>query len=191
MTPTVDQLIEQARAGSEEAFYDLARLFQARVRGFVRRYVWDRSAADDVAQETLFAAYRSLDRYTAEIPFDLWILGIARNCALMHLRGEARRRTHEAGYLQAALAQWAADRLGGDSRIELRDRELLALRECLKRLPPESGQLVTAYYAERASSIEIARRTGRKESAVRMALVRIRQALKECVQSKCVALENP
>ena len=190
VTDQVEQLFSQARAGSVEAFYELVRHLQVRVRAYVRKFVLDRSSADDVAQETFFATYRSLAQYRSDVPVDLWILGIARNCALMHLRGESRRRAHEAQYLQSAVAEWSADRVESDSRLDRRARELSALKSCLKRLPEDSGRLVAAYYTERASSGEIAHKLGKKESAVRMALLRIRQALRECVQTRIVSLET-
>src|SRR5262245_7201978 len=97
--------IAEARKGSREAFTELVRLHQGRIRAYLGRQLRQQETADDVAQEVFLAAYRSLSSYRGEVPFALWLLGIARNSALMQLRGELRRRAREAG-LREALAEW-------------------------------------------------------------------------------------
>jgi RNA polymerase sigma-70 factor (ECF subfamily) len=182
---SLDAFVEQARQGSVDAFCSVVRLLQGRVRAYIRRFVFDRSATDDLAQETFLTSYRSLPHYRPEVPFDLWVLGIARHQALKYLRGEARRRAHEARILDQALADWCADRAEADaSLLGDRSRELAALRTCLSGLSAESARLLGSFYTERLSSVEIARRTGRRESGVRVALMRLRHALRECIRGK-------
>src|SRR5262245_49855634 len=78
-------LVEAARKGSEEAFRELLRLHQSRVRAYLSRFVRDRDARDDIAQDTFLAAYQSLASYSADAPFGLWLLRIAKHRALRYL----------------------------------------------------------------------------------------------------------
>lgn len=183
---SLEALVERSRDGSVEAFCSVVRLLQGRVRAYVRRFVFDRDTADDLAQETFLAAYRGLSQSRPEVPFDLWVLGIARNAALKHLRGESRRRAHESRALEAAMAGWCGDRAEADVLAEHGIR-IAALRNCLSGLPAESARLLGACYSERLSSVEIARRTGRRESGVRVALMRLRRALRDCIRGKLAA----
>lgn len=173
------------------AFGELLRLQQGRVRAYLRRFVLDADMADDLAQETFLAAYRGLSSRNPAAPVELWLLGIARNRALKYLRDEARRRRHEGRPLRAALAGWSADRLESDgSSGDDRDREVSALKDCLKGLPGHSAELVTAHYYDRMSAAEIGRRLGKREGAVRMTLLRVREALRQCVQVRMAGAEN-
>jgi RNA polymerase sigma-70 factor (ECF subfamily) len=181
---------EAAATGSPEEFGRILRLHQGRVRAYLRRYVCEPDLADDLAQETFLAAYRSLPQRNPAAPLDLWLLGIARHRALQHLRDEARRRDHEGRRLRAALASWSADRVEADAeRMGDREREVSALKQCVAGLPRHSAGLISAFYYQRLTSAEIARKFGKKESAVRMTLLRLREALKLCVENRTVGPE--
>jgi RNA polymerase sigma-70 factor (ECF subfamily) len=164
------------RPGKADAFGEILRLHQGRVRAYLRRYVFDADMADDLAQETFLAAYRTLPGRNPAAPLDLWLLGIARNRVLSYLRDESRRRER----LRAALAAWSAERV--EKAGAEKEGEVAALRECLRTLPPASAGIVSDHYERRLSSAEIARRAGKNEGAVRMTLLRVREALKNCVR---------
>jgi RNA polymerase sigma-70 factor, ECF subfamily len=166
-----------------EVFGEILRLHQGRVRAYLRRFVMEADLADDLAQETFLAAYRSLPHRNPAAPMDLWLLSIARHRALKHLRDEARRRDREFRPLKAALAAWCADQIQAETPDwDDHDRQVSALKQCLAGLPRQSAGLISAYYYQRLTSAEIARKWGKKESAVRMTLLRLREALKQCVE---------
>jgi RNA polymerase sigma-70 factor (ECF subfamily) len=179
------ELVERARAGSIEAFTELVRAHQAAVRAYAARYVRGRDAIDDLAQEIFLAAHRGLGAYRGEAPFRLWLLGIGRRRVSLHMRDEARWRAHETPGLDAAVARWQAELVDSDEeRLAELDREMTALAACLQKLPPDNAEVIRAHYFRAQSLVSIAQRLGKKESAVRMALLRIRQALRACVEQR-------
>jgi RNA polymerase sigma-70 factor, ECF subfamily len=165
-----------------ESFAEILRLHQGRVRAYLRRYVLEADLADDLAQETFLAAYRSLPTRNPGAPVDLWLLSIARHRALKHLRDEARRMRP----LQAALASWTAARV---ESTDPQEDDVSALKQCLAGLPRHSAGLISAYYTDRLTSAEIARKWGKKESAIRMTLLRLREALRQCVEQRRLGAE--
>lgn len=180
--------VEAAANGSEDAFGEIVRAYQGRVRAYLCRCIPDRHVADDLAQETFLAAYRTLSTFNRANPLDLWLLGIARNRALKYLRNEGRRRKHLDYTLESVIADWCADRIDADPEDPVEGgRQLDALESCLRRLPEHSSSMIAAFYLNGQSSIEIARSRGQKESAVRMALLRVRQALRDCIRTKLSA----
>lgn len=182
------KLVEEARAGSAEAFCRLARLHQRRVRTYIGRFVRDAVVADDLAQEALIQAYRTLSAYRGEAPPGSWLLGIARVMALRHLQEEARRKARETQGLPMLLAQWRARR-GEDSAPEQarHERQLAALGECLRNLPEGSAALVRRHYFEGATATALAAQLGKKDGTVRILLFRIREVLRECVRRRLAA----
>lgn len=180
-----ETLVEQARQGSLEAFTEILRLHQGRVRAYLNRYVRGREVVDDLAQDVFLTAYRSLASYRGEAPLAVWLLGIARHRALMLLREEQRRRAREGEKLEQALAGWRCER-AESAPLEDRARELRALEDCIAALPPDSAKLVSAHYFDERPLVDLAKSAGRKESALRMTLLRVRQALRMCVEGKLV-----
>jgi RNA polymerase sigma-70 factor, ECF subfamily len=181
-------LVRRAQSRSADAFRELVRLHQAQVHSFLGRYLTRLDVVEDLAQETFLEAYRHLPTYRHESSFRVWLLSIAKNEALMHLRAERSRRMRETASFEATLSDWMADQMESDSsRLEDQDRRLVALEDCVKGLAPESATLVDGVYFKGRALADVARTSGRREGTVRMTLLRIRQALRECVEVKLAA----
>jgi RNA polymerase sigma-70 factor (ECF subfamily) len=72
---------------------------------------------------------------------------------------------------------WAETATGASERSA-------ALEVCLERLSSDSRQMVRLRYFEQLHSGEIAVRIGSSATAVRMALQRIREQLRACVEAR-------
>jgi len=178
-------LIAEARRGSREAFADLLRLHQAPVRAYIGGYVRHAEVIEDLAQEAFLNAYRKLDTYRGDAPFRIWLLSIARNLALTHLRDDRRRRTRPAGDLRSALAGWVEQRIESvGANLSAFERRASALETCLSALPPASASLIREYYLHGRATDEIAQGEGKQPGAVQRALSRVRQALRRCIESR-------
>jgi RNA polymerase sigma-70 factor, ECF subfamily len=186
--PLVDdeaRLVDEARAGSHETFAELVRRYHVDVRLFLARFVRHADVADDLAQEVFLSAYRSLDTHEAGSPFRAWLLGIARHRALHWLRTEARRLQREGRKIETAVnGLQLHDANGAGEHVEEVERELAALRRCLRKMPEQGRRLIDAYYYRNESAESLAQRLGRSSGAVRMMLLRVRRALGDCVQRK-------
>ena len=80
-------MVGAARAGDREALGQLYVLHARTVHAHVLRVVKDHDDADDVTQQVFFKLLTGLDRYRpADAPFIVWVLRVARNAALDHLR---------------------------------------------------------------------------------------------------------
>jgi len=177
-----DLLIARARQGDQAAFGELVRQHERPVRAYLARLLGDLHAADDIAQEVFMESYRSLARYRGSGAFRSWLLGTAHHKAVSLLRSRAHRRTEPVADVEAALGTVRLARAEADGS-EPADLERLgdALARCLGKLPDKSRRLVERHYTEGESAEAIARSAGRTGSAVRMALLRIRTALGECI----------
>jgi RNA polymerase sigma-70 factor, ECF subfamily len=185
------RLIDRARRGSHEAFADLIRAHHAAVCAYIGRFVRGRDVVDDLAQEAFLGAYRGLEGFREEVPFRIWLLGIARRQVAGFLRAEVRRRTRHDGALAVALTQMRVEEIEGGRGDDIvrRDREIAALERCLERLGPRNAVLVEEYYFRERSAVEIGRALGKTDNAVRVSLSRLRRGLLECVKRR-LALER-
>ena len=177
-----DEFIALSQSGDIEAFSELVSMHQSRVRAFLGRFLFDKEAVDDVAQETFLAAFRNLSNFDPDFSFLSWLCGIARNQALIHLRRECQRLRHESKELEAAMTNWAVAKAAEEPAEESLGF-LHALDQCLKQLPKQSTQVVRAFYYESQGAAEIAQRYGRSDNSIRLWLFRIRRQLRKCIKT--------
>jgi RNA polymerase sigma-70 factor (ECF subfamily) len=139
--------------------------------------------AEDLAQETCAAAWRSAGRPERAEEYGAWLAGIARNIC----RSWRRRQLRES----SRVAFTAPDEAGAIDHIdelaldtadlaELVERQELALLldHALAYLPAETRQALVAKYIEEAPLAEVAERMGMSESALAARLHRGKQALR-------------
>lgn len=157
----------------------LVRAHQARLRAYVYSRVGDAAAADDIVQEAFLDALDRLDQYDPSRPALPWLMGFARNEIREHFRAVERRTS--AARLEALASARSLDRDEAAGAGGLLSERLDALRSCIHRLPPKSRDLVRMLYAERLSCEQVAGRWQTGSGAVRVAIHRVRQALRECV----------
>jgi RNA polymerase sigma-70 factor (ECF subfamily) len=81
------RVVRAARAGDRDAMGELYVLHAPAVHAHVLRVVRDPDDADDVTQQVFAKLLTGLDRYRpGEVPFIVWVLRVARNTAIDHVR---------------------------------------------------------------------------------------------------------
>lgn len=180
-----NELSELVRENPRAAFESVLRLYQADVRVLMRRHFGNSAAADEVAQEVFVQVYRSLPNFRQEGSLRAWVLAIARNQVLLHIRNETRRRRLTGFTIPPELLEVGATTTDADPfQHETADAELLALQDCLSRLAEQPRALVEAFYFNGHSAESISDETGKNAGAIRMMLLRIRKQLGKCIRSK-------
>jgi len=87
--PASDQdLVAWTRQGHMEAFDRLVRRHRRSVYGLIVRLLHDHDLAEDMTQDVFVKAFREIETHRLEGSFSSWILRIANNHALNHLKRE-------------------------------------------------------------------------------------------------------
>ncbi|WIG60828.1 MAG: hypothetical protein OJF49_003576 [Ktedonobacterales bacterium] len=147
----------------------------------------DPHAAEDLAQETLIEAWRSLARLRDPSGLAPWLNVIARNVCLRWQRSRSRDAAHHvmpSGERETPSAPALADVVADDADIEINlERAELAdlLDRALGLLPAETRHLLVASYVQELPAAEIAARLGMSEGAVRVRLHRGKLALRHAL----------
>lgn len=134
--------------------------------------------ARDVLQETNLVLCRKMDSFEQGTDFGAW----ARKCAYYQALAFLRDRKRDPHLFDGDLLKLFADE-PADSANDDEERRL-ALRDCLGQLPDQQRQLISRRYEKGIPVRQLATDFGKKESAMKMALMRIREALHTCIESK-------
>jgi RNA polymerase sigma-70 factor (ECF subfamily) len=149
-------------------------------------------AADDVVQETLLEAWRSLDHLRNPASFDAWLSGICRNVCRRRARTAARVAAHEMplSTLAATDGKQHSDTAEAGEPADLRDPQALDPFEALDRedlialldqalgyLPPSTREVLELCYFAEVPSREAAERLGVTSNALDVRLYRARRQL--------------
>lgn len=86
--------VARARAGDDEAFRHLVARHSAALFRLAYRMTGNEHDAEDVVQDALLKAYKSLDRFEDRSQVGSWLYRIATNCAFDLLRARQRRERH-------------------------------------------------------------------------------------------------
>ena len=149
---------------------------QGRMRAFIVTLMPGSPDVADVVQETNLTLWKSQARYRPGSNFLAWAFTVARLEVLHHrTRAKRRGRILISDELLDMLAEELPDT--GDH-----DAYLHALDGCKSKLTETQRELVDVRYEPGKSLEAYARETGRKASALRVALIRIRTTLRKCVE---------
>ena len=183
-------LIERARHRDVDAFAALVRMNHPGVRVFLGTHVRDPAALDDLVQDVFLRAFDRLSTLREGTAFRSWLLGIARNRALEHLRERLRPRLPVPDVLEALLDRTQLGMLDGDDAEIRRGLELEALRQCIHSLPPAGARLIREHYFKGRPIASLAAEDRKNEGALRMSLWRLREVLRECVRRRVAQTES-
>src|SRR3712207_6770528 len=146
--------VTDAKAGDHDALRYLYLRYADNVYGYVCSIVRDEHEAEDVTQQIYAKLLTAIARYEPRsVPFSAWILRIAHNAAIDHVR--ARRAVPCEEVRSPELED------GDISRERSRD-----LRAALDKLPAEQRDVIVMRFILGLSPREIADRIGRSEDAV-------------------------
>lgn len=98
--PTDRELMQQILAGDEDAFDVLFERHAPRVRHRLLRIVHNPAAADDLVQEVFLRLWTRGDQWQGSGSLAAWLLRVATNLALNHLRSVRRRRQRPLEWVQ-------------------------------------------------------------------------------------------
>ena len=150
----IARVIEAGGRGDREAIRFLYDRYADDVYGYVYSIMRDAHEAEDVTQNVFIKLMRILPKYEERAaPFCAWLLRVARNVALDHLRAQRMipcERVHD------------PDREASDEQID----RVLSLQDAMSALSPDHRSVVMWRHLAGFSPVEIAEHLGRTEGAV-------------------------
>lgn len=163
-------LVRRHLSGEHQAFEELFERYYSRLVRLCVRRIRDRSASEDIAQETLVQAIRYLDRFDEKRPMWPWLKTIAT-----HLIGRFLKARFEEESLN--LTWLDTSRESKDEAELLCEKDLLTA--ALSVLTPTQRLAISLRYLDEWSAQEVADFLGTGKHAVEQLLVRARAKLRQ------------
>jgi len=194
--PLTEATLARARGGDDDAFRELTDPYRRELQLHCYRILGSTQDAEDMVQETLLAAWRSLDSFEGRASVRAWLYRIATNRCLNALRARSRRprevqamrdapaptRRTEPMWLEPypdVLLEEMPDRSPGPAtRYEARESVELAFIAALQHLPPSQRAAIVLRDVLGYRTAEVADMLETGEIAVKGALQRARAALR-------------
>jgi len=135
------RLIGEAQAGDRTAFETLVRRYDRSVLRLVLRCLRSEEEARDAYQETFLRLYRTLGEFRHECSIETWILRIATNVCMDHLRRRAARPEDPASIVEFEGGSRSRIDEQADERPDHNPERALARREIRRRIEDALGGL--------------------------------------------------
>lgn len=144
---------------------------------FVFFKVGDATLAEDLTAEVFSKAWENIDRFEwRDLPFQHWLLRVARNVVVDYWRANRRSSTSLDGLYELASEGPSPD------EIVARDAEVERLTGALKRLADDQREVLILRFIEGYSHADAAQVLGKSVVAVRQIQVRALRALREVMR---------
>ena len=184
MTATDTQLADEVADLDASSFETLFQRYCGDVRLQVGRIVRDAAAVDDVVQEIFLLVWERAGQWRAEGEFRSWLMRIATNTALTHLRKVQRRREQRLEFSldeaeeQGTAPEWLLESAlpGPDAQVE-RAEERRLVRRLVDELPEDKREAIRLFYDAQMDVREAAERLGVPEGTVKSRLYHGRRQL--------------
>src|SRR5919112_2922285 len=174
----VRALVALAKAGDGDAMREIYVRFAPGVHARVLRIVVNRDDADDLTQQVFAKLLTELDRYEpGQAPFRAWVLRVARNMAIDHLRG-----------CRAVPCEEVRDRRDGAD--DLARERAASLRQALASLTAGQRDVLVLRHLVGLTPEEIAARLGRSVRSVHCLHHRGRAAACNALDRKSTRLNS-
>ena len=169
--------VEQARAGSPEAWNVLFKRYQLPLYVYVVELVHDEQTALDVVQETFINAARHIGSLREDEKFGGWLFGIAHQKCVQQWRKQTRQE-----FLRDEVADVPADFDESPDELLIRQEQETEFMQTLNRLPLPQRSVLLLHFIEEFSFEEIAQITESSLGTVKSRMHYAKKALRKLME---------
>ncbi|HUL63467.1 MAG TPA: sigma-70 family RNA polymerase sigma factor [Burkholderiaceae bacterium] len=175
----VSKLLERIARQDQAAFQELYKAFSRKVFAYVLNQLKDQAKAEEVLVDTMYEVWRNPTRFRGESAFSTWLIGIARNKALLVYRS---RRPDEDHADLDDVAEITPDE-GPDGYARLAEQQRReGVQHCMGKLSEEHRECLHLVFYEGMSLAEVAAIQRCPENTVKTRLFHARQRIKNCLR---------
>ncbi len=173
---------------SKDLFELLIREHSRMLTIYLRAAGCPQNQVDDVWQETMIVAWRKLEEFDRTKPFGPWLRGIAARVLLA-----SQRKNSKVSLIgDASILEYLADRMEAIHQLpgDTLDDKLGVLRECMSQLKDTDRECLEMRFRDDLMPAAICEKLGLALEAVKKRLLRAKQRVQNCFESKLPSTGN-
>lgn len=168
-------------SSSTSMFIELFEADKNRLYAYIYAYMMDRTAADDVFQETSMVLWQNKEKFEPGTNFSKWANGIAFNRVREY---RYKNKKYVLGFNDDFLQEFSEDIFISETKhIKTQEKKWKYLAQCCAQLPDPLQHIYQDFYVKNLKAQQLADETGRSIYAIRKAIRKLRQKLYDCVEN--------
>ena len=177
-------IIRSVLDGDTAAYESLIAQYQPRVFATARKYARRESEVEDIVQEIFIKAFKKLDSYREEAPFEHWLMKISVRTCYDYLRKHQRSKVSTFSDITQDDFD-LLDLYGEDEHPARENHEAVSklVHDLMKQLQPAARMVITLLDIEGKSVKEIAKITGWSVSLVKVRAFRARKEMRKILEN--------
>lgn len=176
----LQQWLDEAIQGNEEAYCLLVEHYQNGVFNLCYRMLGNRQEAEDAAQEVFWRAYRALHRYDPTRSFQTWLLSIASHFCI----DQQRKRRLNLVPIDTPFEETFHDNSPTPESVYNHNERASQIEDLMNELKPTDRAALVLRYYQQMSEKEIADTLSLSVSAVKSRLFRARKELAQLMETR-------
>ncbi len=179
----LDTSILAAKSNDQKAYNYILNSFWGEVYGFVLKRTKNENDAEDITIQTFAKAFDKIQSYNPEYQFKTWLMTIAKNIHIDHIRRAQTNIQQESEQSHLFTIARLADENPTPEDAIIIAQKLSKLRTDIKKLKPHYQEVIQLFYFQELSYIEIADTLQEPLSRIKVKLLRARQLLASIIDS--------
>jgi len=172
-------LVLKCQAGDEEALSLLVKRWHQQLLRQANRHLFDTEISKDVVQESWQAIVKGIGKLKEPSKFGVWALSITSRKAIDWIRKKQLSRSRSATDISIQLEYESEAESGQEEKLS-------SMSDALKKLPPEQRIVLSMFYLESMSLVEISFILSIPVGTVKSRLYHAREKLKKILfKKKC------
>ena len=180
---TSKEAIELAKAGSQKAFTMLYNTHYRTVYCNVYNIVKNKDVADDLTSETFLKAFKSIDKFTKDISFEMWLKTIANHHSIDFIR--SGKKSQGDLYIDDELEQeFVHTDYSNPEKEMIKKEESEMLAKTISKMGSRQKEIIQMRFTEELTYQEIADRLGLSIGTIKHYLHRYKEKIISNINQK-------
>ena len=179
------EIIDSVKRGNDSDYSIIIDKYKNKAFSMLKRMLRNEFDAEEILQDCFLKAYNSLNTFKGEAKFSTWFYRIVYNTALTKLSSKKRKTESEMTSLED---HFNLESEYGSDEIEVTDMNEF-IHNIVGKLPERYGAVITMFYLNEMSVVEISEVMGISVSNTKVMLHRSRNSLRDLILKNRLAEE--
>lgn len=179
---TVEEIIENAKKGSQIAFSRLLDTFWNDVYGFQLKRTHNQNEAEDITIRTFSKAFDKIKTYDTSYAFKTWLITISKNIHIDLIRKRKKNLLESRGN-NDVIKKFLDDSPSMEDQL-IQEQNLADLLRDIKKLKPHYQEVINLRYFNELSYADISEKLNEPMNNVKVKLLRAKKLLAEVIKNR-------